>query len=149
MELTSRNNRQDVAESMQILKSRSDDNNYNKRKSYATHSYLLRSLVVVAIVFVALANGPTVVNAKPKIAASKAIIRTTTKWIPTLHSKSSSVAPKSTSNHNHHGEELMSGPTAIANVLADLCPHGMLPIGMSLVFEALCNNLLSFVHFLT
>lgn len=28
----------------------------------------------------------------------------------------------------HHGE-LMSAPTAIANVLADLCPHGMLPIG--------------------
>ena len=32
-------------------------------------------------------------------------------------------------SHQHHEEELMSGPTAIANVLADLCPHGMLPIG--------------------
>jgi hypothetical protein len=32
----------------------------------------------------------------------------------------------------HHGtseQHLMSGPTAVANVLADLCPHGMLPIG--------------------
>lgn len=29
----------------------------------------------------------------------------------------------------HHEEDLMSAPTAIANVLADLCPHGMLPIG--------------------
>ena len=29
----------------------------------------------------------------------------------------------------HHEEELMSVPTAVANVLADLCPHGMLPIG--------------------
>jgi hypothetical protein len=28
-----------------------------------------------------------------------------------------------------HVTELMSGPTAIFNVLADLCPHGMLPIG--------------------
>ena len=30
---------------------------------------------------------------------------------------------------HHHEEELMSAPTAVANVLADLCPHGMLPIG--------------------
>jgi hypothetical protein len=33
----------------------------------------------------------------------------------------------------HHSKEkeheLMSATTAIANVLADLCPHGMLPIG--------------------
>jgi hypothetical protein len=29
----------------------------------------------------------------------------------------------------HHAEELMSAPTAVTNVLADLCPHGMLPIG--------------------
>ena len=28
-----------------------------------------------------------------------------------------------------HHTELMSAPTAVANVLADLCPHGMLPIG--------------------
>jgi amino acid permease len=27
-----------------------------------------------------------------------------------------------------HDDELMSSPTAVANVLADLCPHGMLPI---------------------
>jgi hypothetical protein len=32
--------------------------------------------------------------------------------------------------HNHHHQkELMSASTAVANVLADLCPHGMLPIG--------------------
>lgn len=31
-------------------------------------------------------------------------------------------------NH-HHEDHLMSAPVAIANVLADLCPHGMLPIG--------------------
>ena len=29
----------------------------------------------------------------------------------------------------HHENELMSPSTAVANVLADLCPHGMLPIG--------------------
>jgi hypothetical protein len=31
----------------------------------------------------------------------------------------------------HHGE-LMSSNTAIANVLADLCPHGMLPIAFGM-----------------
>ena len=31
---------------------------------------------------------------------------------------------------HHENQELMSASTAIANVLADLCPHGMLPIGM-------------------
>jgi hypothetical protein len=31
----------------------------------------------------------------------------------------------------HHGE-LMSSSTAIANVLADLCPHGMLPIAFGM-----------------
>lgn len=30
--------------------------------------------------------------------------------------------------HSSHEEELMSPATAVANVLADLCPHGMLPI---------------------
>lgn len=32
-------------------------------------------------------------------------------------------AASTVANH-HHVEELMSSPTAIANVLADLCPHG-------------------------
>lgn len=32
---------------------------------------------------------------------------------------------------HHHEDHLMSAPVAIANVLADLCPHGMLPIGTS------------------
>ena len=31
----------------------------------------------------------------------------------------------------HHGE-LMSAQTAVANVLADLCPHGMLPIAFGM-----------------
>jgi hypothetical protein len=29
----------------------------------------------------------------------------------------------------HHVVEVMTSSTAVANVLADLCPHGMLPIG--------------------
>jgi acyl dehydratase len=32
-------------------------------------------------------------------------------------------------DEDHHHVEEMSATTAIANVLADLCPHGMLPIG--------------------
>jgi hypothetical protein len=40
-----------------------------------------------------------------------------------------------TSATSHHEEELMSGPTAIANVLADLCPHGMLPIGTYRLYD--------------
>ena len=55
-------------------------------------------------------------------------------------SKSSSVGTKTgisnkgtKDHHHHHVEELMSAPTAIANVLADLCPHGMLPIGMFII----------------
>jgi hypothetical protein len=40
------------------------------------------------------------------------------------------VKAKATANNHHHEEHLMSAPVAIANVLADLCPHGMLPIGM-------------------
>lgn len=39
------------------------------------------------------------------------------------------VSKKKHGEGNHHAEELMSAPTAVANVLADLCPHGMLPIG--------------------
>ena len=44
------------------------------------------------------------------------------------------VSSNAKSSH-HHEEELMSGPTAIANVLADLCPHGMLPIGTYVCFS--------------
>lgn len=36
-----------------------------------------------------------------------------------------------TAESHHHGE-LMSAPTAVANVLADLCPHGMLPIAFGM-----------------
>ena len=152
MELAYRNKREECMQRLSysdirtdILKSRSNDNNCNKRKNYASHSRLFRSLVVLVISFVALTNVLTVVHAKPRLAASKAIIRTTTKGIPSLHHKTSSVGPKSTSNSNHHEEELMSGTTAIANVLADLCPHGMLPIGMLLVFETLlCNKYVVF-----
>ena len=37
--------------------------------------------------------------------------------------------PHASVHHAHEEKHLMSGPTAVANVLADLCPHGMLPIG--------------------
>jgi hypothetical protein len=33
--------------------------------------------------------------------------------------------------HEKHGQHLMSPTAAVANILADLCPHGMLPIGTS------------------
>jgi len=46
-----------------------------------------------------------------------------------LSKKPKAVAKPSKAAEGHHAEELMSAPTAIANVLADLCPHGMLPIG--------------------
>jgi hypothetical protein len=42
--------------------------------------------------------------------------------------------PVATKPAAHHAGELMTAPTAIANVLADLCPHGMLPIGMYCLF---------------
>ena len=44
-------------------------------------------------------------------------------------------ASSNVKSSHHHEEELMSGPTAIANVLADLCPHGMLPIGTYVCFS--------------
>jgi hypothetical protein len=51
-----------------------------------------------------------------------------------LHSSSSSSKQvQQQHEHNAHSEELMTAPTAVANVLADLCPHGMLPIGTSKV----------------
>ena len=40
-------------------------------------------------------------------------------------------APATKATSEHHGE-LMSAQTAIANVLADLCPHGMLPIAFGM-----------------
>ena len=43
--------------------------------------------------------------------------------------KAVAAPPPSKAAEGHHAEELMSAPTAVANVLADLCPHGMLPIG--------------------
>jgi hypothetical protein len=36
-----------------------------------------------------------------------------------------------TVDEEHHVVEAMTSSTAVANVLADLCPHGMLPIGTS------------------
>lgn len=45
-------------------------------------------------------------------------------------SKTTTGKTKVASHQDSHGpHELMSAPTAVANVLADLCPHGMLPIG--------------------
>lgn len=40
-------------------------------------------------------------------------------------------ATKGATVATHHEDHLMSVPVAVANVLADLCPHGMLPIGTS------------------
>jgi len=42
--------------------------------------------------------------------------------------KKTAAAP--TTAHAHHEEHLMTPATAVANVLADLCPHGMMPLGM-------------------
>lgn len=55
--------------------------------------------------------------------------------VVSVNVRSAAAAPKKSlaQGHPHHAaEELMSAPTAVANVLADLCPHGMLPIGMLL-----------------
>jgi hypothetical protein len=58
-----------------------------------------------------------------------------------FHIRGGAVAAKSSTASKkkvvvvHHAEELMSAPTAVANVLADLCPHGMLPIGKKHVLD--------------
>ena len=83
-----------------------------------------------------------VVQAKSSLPKAQRRVTTTTPMVPSTTKTRSfhGLAPHKTRNarkaqalqKSHpvpHEEELMSGPTAIANVLADLCPHGMLPIG--------------------
>jgi hypothetical protein len=41
----------------------------------------------------------------------------------------------------HHVVEVMTSSTAVANVLADLCPHGMLPIGTNVTTKASAKTL--------
>jgi hypothetical protein len=48
---------------------------------------------------------------------------------PKLKSIKPAIKAKAAAATAHHDRELMSSTTAVANVLADLCPHGMLPIG--------------------
>lgn len=64
----------------------------------------------------------------PSLSATK-----TTKIISTLRGGGGGGAKRAlpaaiSGGQEHHVEELMSPVTAVANVLADLCPHGMLPL---------------------
>ena len=100
-------------------------------KNFKAKSYSLRFIFAVTVAVVTTLSVPSFVQSKPP--SDRATKNPSSfnrapfkKGIPTTKSV---VKPKSLHSH-HHEEELMSGPTAIANVLADLCPHGMLPIGM-------------------
>ena len=90
-------------------------------------------------------NIPTwgVVQAKQSSSSSSRIVVPSTRHHHNSRPKSPITQPSSMTKRvssnvkssHHHEEELMSGPTAIANVLADLCPHGMLPIGTYVCFS--------------
>ena len=116
-------------------------------KRCTTKTLILRVCIVAVTVVATITIHSTFVHAKQPLSSknratkvpSTIISRTpiTKKRLPVVaFTKTKAVIKtKSTDSHHHqhHEEELMSGPTAIANVLADLCPHGMLPIGMCIL----------------